>query len=99
VDINAEKINPLTLPKHSAALAFIQNENAAFSKKLLITWKTKGISEAIKLLSHSDRNPTFNSLARGLLTVCNALQVLRSSLLPSSQVILLIGETNFSLIV
>ena len=96
MDINTEKINPLTLPKHSAALAFIQNENAAFSKKLLITWKTKGISEAVKLLSHSDINPTFNSLARGLLTVCNALQVLHSSLLPSSQVVLIIGETKFS---
>ncbi len=77
VDIRAEKINPLTLPKHAAALAFIQNENTSFSKKLLVTWKTQGTQRVLELLSQTHfGSETVNKLTKALFTAWNSFHVL-----------------------
>jgi len=87
VNINVEIIQPTTSTRNDAAMAFIPKDGLTLWKRLLITLRTKGIQNALELLSETEFNVnSLNKITYGLFSLWKSLKVVQHFMVPYSQV-------------
>jgi len=87
VNINVEIIQPTTLTRNDAALAFIPKDGITLWKRLLITLRTKGVQNALELLAETNFTiSSFNKITYGLFSLWKSLKMIQHCIVPHCQV-------------